>query len=260
LLPILIHTIIFFIAALTQPVYGISFKKVSSWITGAKETTFFQEHPIEDKSTVTVENYTGTIVIKSWSLPKVAIEAIKSAPEKDLDTLDIKTISFPNHLSIKTTNKIKSGYVNYQLIVPVHTNLIVKTEYGSIKIKNVEGTIQATTDNGSIDIQGAAQSIQACASGSIASSFSRLPLQSCVSLKSLKNAVNITLPTNSHATIKAFTTYNAIISQHFLTLKPITVTLNKQTWDTLKRQITGTIGNGGASIDISAHNGIRFLQ
>jgi DUF4097 and DUF4098 domain-containing protein YvlB len=258
---IIIHFLLLIVLTFSQQaLYAISFKGLTSWVTGTKELTYFQELPLEDNKTVTIENNVGTLLIKSWSLPKVAIEAIKTAPEKDINNLEIETLTFPNQLSIRTLNKTKNGYVDYQIMVPVHTNIVIKMHNGSVKIKNVEGIIQASMHNGPIDIQGAVTSTQLVTSGPITVTFSSLPLQSCISLKSLKSHVNVTFPLNTHASLKAATTYNSIISQHFITLKPITLTLNKQTWENFKKQISGNLGNGGAFIDISAYNGISILQ
>lgn len=258
---LIIHFILLcFVSFSHHSLYSISFKGFTSWITGTKEATFFQEHPLGNNNTVIIENNTGTLLIKSWSLDKVAIEAVKAAPEKDLDSIEIETMAFPNQLSIRTTYKAQTGHVDYQLIVPTHTNIIVKMQTGSVKIKNVEGIIQVSMLNGPVDIQGAANSTQLVTAGPINITFSSLPLHSAVSLKSLKSNVIATFPVTTHSSVKATTTYNSIISQHFITLKPITITLNKQTWENFKKQIHGTIGNGGASLDISAYNGISLLQ
>lgn len=236
-----------------------SFKGITSWIIGNKEATFFEEHPFENNGTLVIENNSGTIAIKSWSLPKIAIKAVKKASEKDLPTLEIDTIINNNQISIITTNKSKNGYVDYELIVPTTTNVIVKAENCSVKTKNVTGTHKISTQS-SIDIQGAANSIHALAAGPITIAFSQLPLTSTFNLKSIKSSVTLTMPNTSNATMRAITTYNTILSQHFITLKPITTILNKQTWERFKREISGTLGNGGAFFDISAYSGISLLQ
>lgn len=240
--------------------FDFSFKKITAWFSGTKEETFFQEFPIAYNATVLLENSNGNINVKSWSLPKIAIEAIKSGPPKELSKISIETIPLNNQLSIRTVLQSKNNYVHYKLIVPTQLNLILKTENGSIKIKKSSGIIQATTSNGSIDIQEASNSIYALASGPITVGFSSIPLQSTISLKSLKSTVALNLPNNTHATVKAQTMFNTIISHHFITLKPITTTFNKQTWEHFKRQLQGTIGNGGAAISIAAYNGIQFLE
>ncbi len=256
-----VRIILIFICCIKQlDGFSFSFKKITEWFSGTKEQTFFQEFPIGDNATVILENSNGNIHIKSWSLPKVAIEAIKGGLPKELSHITIETISINNQLSIRTVQQTKNNYVNYKLMVPKNLNLIIKTENGNIKIKKSTGIIQATASNGSIDIQEASNSIYALASGAITAGFSALPLQSAISLKSLKSSVALNLPNNAHATVKAHTTFNSIISHHFITLKPITSTFNKQTWEHFKRQLNGNIGNGGASITIAAYNGIQFLE
>lgn len=237
-----------------------SFKSLTQWATGSKEQTFFEEHVLENKSTLFIENSVGSLSIKSWSLNKIAIEAIKNATEKDLPAMEINTLLREKHLSIISLNKTKQGTIDYQIIVPVTTNIIAKTDYGSIKIKNVHGNIQATTNKGSIDIQGAANNVCALSSGSVTINYSSLPLHGSHSLKSNKNAVTISFPVTIDATIKANTRYNSIVSEHFITLDSITTLLNKHTWENFKHHVHGKIGTGSTFFDISAHTGITILQ
>ncbi len=249
---IIVQSIIF-----STTTVDFSLKGITSWIKGAKEETFFKEIPFDSQGTVVLENESGTVLIKSWSFPKVAIEALKRAPGKELSSLDIETSLIANQLIVRSLNSSKNGSIDYQLIVPTNTNIVINGKDCSIKTKNISGIHQITTNN-SIDIQGACNSIHALTAGAISIGFSNLPSYAAISLKSIKSSVALTLPTQCHASIKATTQYNSIISHHLVTLKPITLLLNKQSWDQLKKTINGIIGIGGPLIDISAYNGITI--
>lgn len=223
---------------------------------GDTRINIFQEYPLAN-GTLFIENDTGSITIKSWSLPKVALEALKKAPEKDINAIDIETMLINNQVSVRTIAPSNNGTVHYQLMVPATTHIIVKAQNCSIKTKNISGVQQLST-LGSIDIQGATNSVHAITPAAINAEFLSIPLHGSLSLKSLKNSVTITLPLETNATLKAITTYNNVTSQHLITLNPITMILNKQNWDRCKREVNGTLGKGGASLDISAYNGITI--
>lgn len=254
---ILTYLILLLLPCITQQAYAeFSLKGITSWITGTQEATFFQEYPLTN-GTLFIENDTGSITIKSWSLPKVAIEALKKASEKNLNSVEIETMQVNNQVSVRTLNTVNNGTVHYQLMVPVNTHIIVKAQNCTVKTKNLSGTQQIST-LGAIDIQGATNNVHAITSGAINAEFLSLPLQGSVSLKSLKSSVSLILPPKTNAHLKAVTLYNTIISQHVITLNPITMLLNKKSWDRCKKEINGIIGKGGASLDISASSGIHI--
>lgn len=232
-------------------------KGVTSWIRGIKEETFFKEIPFDSHGTIILENETGSIIIKSWNFPKIAIEALKKAPTKELSLLDIETSLLSNQLLVKSINSSKNGSIDYQLIVPTNTNIICTGKNCSVKTKNIGGVHQITTNN-TIDIQGACNSIHAVSSGAISIGFVNLPAHINVSLKSMKSTIALILPHHCNASLKATTQYNSISSKQLITLKPVTLLLNKQNWDQLKKTIDGIIGIGGPVIDIAAYNGITI--
>lgn len=232
-------------------------KGLTSWIKGTKEETFFKEIPFDSNGTLILENDSGTIIIKSWSFPKIAIEAVKKAPTKELSLLDIETSLISNQLLVRSLNSSKSGSIDFQLIVPTTTNIIFNGKDCSVKTKNISGTHQITTHN-SIDIQGASNSIHALTSGTISVGFSTVPSHTTASLKSTKGSIVLTLPMHCNASLKATTHYNTIISNRLITLNPITLQLNKQSWDQLKKTINGAVGIGGPLIDMSAYSGITI--
>lgn len=254
-----IFLIIFHAGFATSPTkpFDFTFKGLTSWIKGAQEETFFKEIPFETDGTLILENDCGTITVKSWSFPKVAIEALKKAPPKELPLLDIETSIVSDQLVIRSLNTSKNGSIHYQLIVPTNTNIICKGKDCTIKTKNISG-MQNITTNDSIDVQGACNSIQAQSLGAISIGFSNLPPHASISLKSIKNSIALTLPTLTNASLNATTLYNSIISRQSITLNPTTLVLNKQSWDQLKKSINGIVGMGGALIEMSAYNGITI--
>lgn len=243
--------------------FDFSLKGISSWVSGNKEEAFLKEAYFDFDGTVVLENDSGSLIVKSWSLPKIAIEAIKKAPEKELESIHITTQLNHNKVSINassssknTTHKNDKHSIDYRLIVPYKANLVIKNK-GNIKIKNVEGNIKASTQN-SIDIRGAVGNLNVQSNGAATVSFSALPLASIVNVTSLKSSITIALPSLINATLTAKTEFNMINSEHFIMLNPMTVLLNKQTWNRLQKEVCGMIGNGGTQMHLTAYNGITI--
>ncbi len=240
--------------------FDFSLKGISSWITGNTEKVFLKEAYFDFDGTVVLENGVGSVIVKSWSLPKIAIEAIKKAPEKEIDTVIINTQMSNNKVSInstiKNTAKNNNHSIDYRLIVPYKTNLIIKNK-GTIKIKNIEGNIKASSES-TIDIRGAVGNVTVQSNGTAMIAFSTLPLESLVHITSTKSNVVIALPSQINATLTAKTEFNMINSEHFIMLNPMTILLNKQTWNRLQKEVYGMIGNGGTQIVLTAYNGVTI--
>ena len=234
--------------------FDFSLKGISSWITGNKEEVFLKEAYFDFDGTVFLENDFGSVVVKSWSLPKIAIEAIKKAPEKEIETLVINTQMSNSNVSINTAikNNAKNSKhaLDYRLIVPYKANLIIKNK-GSIKIKNIEGNIKASSES-TIDIRGAVGNLNIQSQGTATVAFAALPLESLIHINSTKSTIVLALPSQINATITAKTEFNMINSEHFVRLNPMTVLLNKQTWHRLQKEIVGMIGNGGTQNNINS--------
>lgn len=231
-------------------------KGLTAWVKGEKEETYFNEIPFYSDGTLIIENDAGNVTIKSWSFPKIVIEAVKRAPGKEISQATIETKLIANQLYINNSNSSKNCSIDFQIIVPATTNIIFKGK-DCIKTKNIAG-IQQIISNNAIDIQGASNNIQATTAGSISVSLADLPSHATIALKSNKNSIMLRLLPSSNATLKASTQYNSIISHQPITLKPVTLLLNKQHWENLKKTIEGVIGTGGPHIDLQAYNGITI--
>lgn len=231
-------------------------KGLTAWVKGEKEETYFNEIPFYSDGTLVIDNDAGNVTIKSWSFPKIVIEAIKRAPSKEISQAAIETKLIANQLYINNQNSSKNCSIDFKIIVPATTNIIFKGR-DCVKTKNIAG-VQQIVSNNAIDIQGASNSIQATTAGSISVGLANLPAQAAITLKSSKNSIALKLLPSSNANLKASTLYSSIVSHQPITLKPVTLLLNKQHWESLKKTIEGVIGTGGPLLDLHAYNGITI--
>jgi hypothetical protein len=234
---------------------------LSSWWHGYAQESWYKEYMSDPKSTLYLKTGDGTISIKTWSQPKIAIKAVKVAKDKDLSSISINAKVEEKNITINTlyTDPAVSGSVNFDIMIPLQTNLVLESGEGSVKIKRVEGTIQIIT-HGDLDIRQACNSVHAQVQGAIKMQAQTLPLAGTIFLQSDKT-IDLFLPPQCNAKVHAVTQNSIVESTHYITLHPYTMVLNKETWENLKKEVRGILGHGSAtSIILKAQSGIKILE
>ena len=114
-----------------------------------------------------------------------------------------------------------------------------------------------TNDNGKITLQQARKKVKAVVSqkGSIEIEHESLPETESIFVQNMQGDVTISLPKNVNATLKATTLKGELTSNIPVTLEPRTTVLNKESWKNMQREVTGTLGAGGAPINIDVTKG-----
>lgn len=245
-------------------VKAFSFSSLSSWFSSWQDEAYFKEADCGLNGTLELTNISGPINVKTWSVPKIVIEATKSAKEHDLPAIFIETDINEHRALIKTVyhNESMSGSVSYDLMIPEHTNVTIHTDEGAIKLKKVRGNISVYSGSGSIDIEEATRSLQAHTnSGSINSSSVHVPLNAHLQLTTDNGNITLALPKKTNARVSAKTNKGIITSEQSITVAPQTVKLDKNYWRRVRTEISGLIGNGGAVIDLIADYGnIKIVE
>lgn len=243
---------------------AVSLSSVTSWFSSWQEESFFKESTCGVNGTLELTNISGPITIKTWSIPKIVIEATKSGKEKDLPSIAIETDINEQHAIIKTVYHDKSikGSVSYELMIPEHTNVTIQTDDGAIKLKKVHGNITVQSGSGAIDIEEATHSISAIAnSGNITASCSHVPLNAHIQLTADNGTITLALPKRTHARVTAKAAKGIITSEQSITVAPQTVKLDRNYWKRVRTEISGLLGNGGAVIELTSHYGnIKIVE
>lgn len=133
-------------------------------ISETVEKTF----PVSSKTVVKVYSFEGEINVKSGSAGSVSLQATKMAVDKDAAEAVKYTFSQQNGtLNLqadftKPDRKVnygknifytKGAYVNWELVLPAETDLILETEEGKIVVQNVSGEIKLSTKDGGITVK-----------------------------------------------------------------------------------------------------------
>lgn len=252
------------LALISTSVSALSLSSVTSWFSTWQEESFFQEASCSLNGTLEITNISGTISIKTWSIPKIVIEATKSSKEKDLSSIFIETDINEHHAHIKTVYHEKgiNGSVNYELMIPELTNVTVHADNGSIKLKKIHGSLIVDTNSGNIDIEEASRSVQAHTSyGNINVASSHVPLNAHLELTTDNGTITLALPKRTHARVTAKAHKGTITSEQSITVAPQTVKLDRNYWKRVRTEISGLLGNGGALIELtSLYGNIKIIE
>lgn len=242
--------------------------------------------PFASGGDVTIASTNGRIVVEAWDRSEVRVQitrevragsddqAQKLMRELKADVAvhpsEIRIVSvYPQQKKMKDLwdwigRGVRSTNIHYYLQVPRATSLDLSTSNGEVRIRSVEGHVEASTTNGDVDVTSLRGSLEArttngqvrltgidgpadaaTTNGSVSAQLTSLPARGTMKLETTNGNVRLTLPRQIRATLQAQTT-NGRVSVGY----PMT------TQGTISsRNIRGTIGGGGVRIELQTTNG-----
>jgi len=179
-------------------------------------------------------------------------------------SLTVKLATKQGNIKIKRTKGSITAHTNKGEIKISENNgaITANSHNGNIIISQSNGDIQAIAKNGNITIDGSLKSVNAETEyGYIKSICKDIPSIGSINLSTKSGNISLALPKTTNADIKASTKKGRLTSEHLITVKPQTVTLDKKTWQRFKREVDGTLGSGEAIIKLSSNHGnIKILK
>ncbi len=231
-------------------------------IAGLDETERFEQtYPLNANGKISVSNINGSISIETWDNPQVKLEYVKTGSSKEiLSQVDVKIEARQESFSVETNygsydeRKRKNYYnsdklqVDYHLFVPRTAVLDgIETVNGAINISNAANMTRASAVNGQIratNLRGTAN--LSTVNGMLEANFDQLQSGSRISLNTVNGTVNLIIPSDANATVKA-DTVNGNISNDF----GLPVRKGKYVGENLY----GKIGSGEVQIKLNSVNG-----
>jgi len=220
---------------------------------------FEQTYPLTANGRVSVSNVNGSITAEAWDRNEVKLVAIKTADTRDrLNDAEIKIDAQANSFSVETKydNWGKNSgprhegrlVIEYQLMIPRGAVLNdIDTVNGSVTVSNftnvtkvsaVNGTIKATNLRGTADLS--------TVNGEVLADFASLDAGSKVSLETVNGKVNLMIPSDANATIKAESVNGSIVNDFGLPVRK---------GKYVGRDLYGKLGNGDIKIKLESVNG-----
>lgn len=233
-----------------------------SVLQGDETERFEQTYPLSSNGRISLDNVNGSVIIDTWDRNEVKLEAVKIADSKErLSQVEIKIDSKPDSLRIETEygtwkNGNRSwncsGYcrleVQYKLTVPRAAVLNeIETVNGSVTISNTTNFTKASAVNGSVkatNLRGTAE-IETV-NGVSEVSFDKLDNSSKIKLSTVNGKVNLFIPSDADATIKADTVNGSITNEFSLPVRK---------GKYVGRDLYGKLGDGTVKIDLDSVNG-----
>ena len=223
---------------------------------------FEQTYPLSANGRVSVSNVNGSITIDTWDRNEVKLEAVKTADDKEkLADVEIRIDARKDSIDIETNydswnRNNGSGWkrnngnltVDYRLTVPRNAVLNdIETVNGSVNITNSNNLTKASTVNGQViatNLRGTAE--LSTVNGTIDANFDQLQSSSRINLNTVNGQVNLVIPSDANATVRADTLNGQITNDFGLPVRK---------GEYVGRDLYGRIGSGEVQIKLNSVNG-----
>ncbi len=231
---------------------------------GDETERFEQTYPLTSGGRVSVSNVNGSVVVEAWDRNEVQLVAIKTAESKErLQDVEVRVNARPDSISIETNydrwrqdtngDRSKNGNssrlkVDYQLKVPRGAVLNeIETVNGDVTVSNFTNVVKVSTVNGKViasKLRGTSN--LSTVNGEVSADFGSIDATSKINLSAVNGKVNLVLPSDANATVKA-DSLNGVIENDF----GLPVRKGKY----VGRDLYGKLGNGEARIKLDSVNG-----
>ncbi len=223
---------------------------------------FTQTYPLTANGRVNISNVNGSITVEAWNRNEVKLEYTKVADSKErLSDVEVKIVSRPDYFGVETDygnwknkdsgDRWKNGgklNVEFRLMLPRGAVLNeVETVNGSVTVSDFINITKISAVNGSVNasnIRGTAK--LSTVNGEVKADFDRLEAGSKISLDTVNGRVNLVLPSDANATVRA-DSLNGNITNDF----GLPVRKGKY----VGRDLYGKLGNGEVQIRLNSVNG-----
>ncbi|MEO7658538.1 MAG: DUF4097 family beta strand repeat-containing protein, partial [Pyrinomonadaceae bacterium] len=211
---------------------------------------------------VNISNINGSITISAWDRNEVKLEYVKVADLKErLADVEVRISAKADFFSVETDYGNWKGKdsgdrwrnngklnVEFKLMVPRGAFLNeIETVNGSVHVSNFINVTKVSAVNGTVNavnIRGTAN--LSTVNGEVVADFDRLETGSRITLDTVNGRVNLIIPSDSNATLKA-DSLNGNITNDF----GLPVRKGKY----IGRDLYGRLGNGEVQIKLSSVNG-----
>ncbi len=214
-----------------------------------------QSIPAPKNAQVEIYNTEGSITIKPWGQQKIALDIQKTGTLELVKGTTITSKVTLSDVLIRTNPKDEksSAFVEYTVRVPKDISLKITQNTGPVTIQGIEGNIDISLEEGSIDIKGSKKTVTAkTGNGSISVEQTELGDPHSVFLQSSdKGNITVSLPPETRASLLATVQNGTISSDHPVTMT-ITTKLDRTWMDNFKKEIRGVLGKAKTQEELLA--------
>lgn len=229
---------------------------------GELREEFHQTHPLPPDGRVSLQNINGDVHIKVWDRQEVQIDAVKTArtPERlteaeilvenSPDAVKVRT-KYPEHMHWRREDGRENdnpAEVEYTLTVPRRSRLQnIELINGDFDAAGYAGDVRVSSINGRLTARGlTGEARLSTVNGALQVVCESLPSDKSINLSSVNGRVELTLPSDVNAEIRANTVHGAITNDFNLPVKR---------GQYVGSDLAGRLGSGASRIRISNVNG-----
>lgn len=107
---------------------------------------------VEKKPTITLINYSGSISAQGWTKASVKLVATRYSENVEIDVeASSNRVDIASHVLDKLANS-KNTLVDYELYIPVNSNLHIRSNIGDVSISNVKGQVSVDVVNAAVKV------------------------------------------------------------------------------------------------------------
>lgn len=228
------------------------------WTAAALEEDFAETYALSADGRVSLDNVNGRVEIQAWDAAEVKVEYTKKARSREgLDRMKVRIDASDRRIHIETDYedsdrgfwRDSGGEVDYRLWVPRQAHLDgIELVNGNLEIRGVEGDVNASLVNGDLVASGLGGDLELdTVNGTLEVTLDKLRSGSDVSLESVNGRIVVVLPPGANADVKAETVHGRIRNDFGLD--------EKRERYGVGRSLAGSVGSGGARIDLETVNG-----
>jgi len=231
----------------------------------------FQWHgKVAAGKTVEIKGVNGAIDATLADGDEVQVSATKRGRKSDPDDVRIEAVEHAGGVTIcavypdvdggrneclpgeggRMRTRNNDTEVHFTVRIPRGVGFSPKTVNGDVEATGLEGNVDASTVNGSIQVATTGRVEAKTVNGSIRAQAGRADWTGDAEFKTVNGSITLTLPSSTGAEVRA-ETVNGEIETDF----PLTVTGRIS-----KRRLAGTIGAGGRTLELATVNGSIHLR
>ncbi len=231
-------------------------KYVTKIFSKQEKSNFCREFDFNKNGSIKLNTDAQKITISGWKNKKIMLEGTKEGSLDQIKNSKIHCDCQNNIFTVSTESSVNIADINLQIIVPQEIENIIIENTGSVKIKNITSKLFISTKNGEIIINNCTKDIIAKSEkGDIKIKQKEFPEDSSIFIEVLNGNVTLQLPKNLNANFNGKTAYGKLTSQIPILLNSQTAILDKDYWEKVKKEASGTFGSSGAPITVDVNSG-----
>jgi hypothetical protein len=221
--------------------------------------------------TVEIKGVNGAVRAQPGNGSEVRVTAVKTARRGDVSTVLIDVVEHPGGVTIcavyptprgQQQNECRRGsagrmsvqdndvQVEFTVHVPRGVNFVGRSVNGLVSARDLTGDVEARTVNGSIDVVTAGRASGGTVNGAVNVTMGRADWTGTLRFETVNGTLTVHLPPNVNTEVNA-STVNGSINTDF----PLEVRGRFG-----PRRVSGTIGGGGRTLDLTTVNGAIHIR